>query len=311
MNLDPDQLEALAASISEGTFDAAARKLHVTPSAVSQRIKALESAVGRALVIRSKPVRPTSSGETVLRAARQLQAITADLEAELGNPAREDGPSLSAPVVVPIAANADSLDTWLLPALSRIDAPIAFDIFRDDEGRTAEFLRQGEVMAAVTASSLPISGCTVTRLGDMWYRPKAAPGFVETWFPDGATPSALGAAPVVRFDRNDDLQDRYIRRRAHRALDPPGHYVPGSHAFYEAVRLGLGWAMIPDLQDDPEASGLVEFDARGAVPVTLHWQQWRLGSRPLGIVAAAVRSAAAQMLDHPDAPAGSPSGAGK
>jgi LysR family transcriptional regulator (chromosome initiation inhibitor) len=299
MNLDPDQLEALAASVSEGTFDGAARKLHVTPSAISQRIKALESAVGRALVIRSKPVRPTSSGETVLRAARQLQAITADLEAELGGRPGEDGHDLSGgPAVVPIAANADSLDTWLLPALSRIDAPIVFDIFRDDEGRTAEFLRQGEVMAAVTASSAPIPGCTVTRLGDMWYRPKATPRFVEEWFPDGPTPSALGAAPVVRFDRNDDLQDRYIRRRAHRPLDPPGHYVPGSHAFCEAVRLGLGWAMIPDLQDDPDTSGLVEFDTRGALPVTLHWQQWRLGSRPLDIVAAAVISGAASMLDR-------------
>jgi LysR family transcriptional regulator (chromosome initiation inhibitor) len=299
MHLDPDQLEALASSVSEGTFDAAARKLHVTPSAISQRIKALESAVGRALVIRSKPVRPTSSGEIVLRAARQLHAITADLEAELGDRAGEDERHLSdAPAMVPIAANADSLDTWLLPALSRIDEPIVFDIFRDDEGRTAEFLRKGEVMAAVTASSAPIPGCTVARLGDMWYRPKATPGFVEKWFPNGPAPSALGAAPVVRFDRNDDLQDRYMRGRAHRSLDPPGHYVPGSHAFCEAVRLGLGWAMIPDLQDDPETSGLVEFDARGAVPVTLHWQQWRLGSRPLDIVAAAVRSAAASMLDR-------------
>ncbi|HTU29921.1 MAG TPA: LysR family transcriptional regulator ArgP, partial [Solirubrobacteraceae bacterium] len=260
MNLDPDQLEALATSVSEGTFDAAARTLHVTPSAISQRIKALESAVGRALVIRSKPVRPTSSGEIVLRAARQLQAIAADLEAELGDrPGGDDGAAGSPPVVA-IAANADSLGTWLLPALSRIETPIVFDIFRDDEGRTAEFLRQGEVMAAVTASSAPIPGCTVTRLGDMWYRPKATPAFVQRWFSAGVSSSALARAPVVRFDRHDDLQDRYLRRRGHRPLHPPGHYVPGSNAFYEAVRLGLGWAMIPDLQDQPEASGLVDFD---------------------------------------------------
>jgi len=310
MQLDPDQLQALAASVSEGTFDAAARKLHVTPSAISQRIKALESSVGRALVVRSKPVRPTSSGETVLRAARQLQAITDDLAAELGETGRDDGSHRpGAPPVVPIAANADSLDTWLLPALARVDAPIVFDIFRDDEGRTAEFLRQGEVMAAVTASSAPIPGCTLTRLGDMWYRPKATPRFVEQWFPEGPTPSALATAPVVRFDRGDDMQDRYIRRRAHRALDPPGHYVPGSHAFYQAVRLGLGWALIPDLQDDPETSELVEFDPQGAVPVTLHWQQWRLGSRPLDLVAAAVLSGAASMLDARAPRAGARTGA--
>jgi len=83
LNFDLDQLEALATAVSEGTMDAAARKLHVTPSAISQRIKALETTIGRVLLTRSKPLRPTASGETILRAARQIQAITADATREL------------------------------------------------------------------------------------------------------------------------------------------------------------------------------------------------------------------------------------
>lgn len=45
-----DSLLTLAAVVREGTFDAAAEALHITPSAVSQRIKALEAQVGRVVV---------------------------------------------------------------------------------------------------------------------------------------------------------------------------------------------------------------------------------------------------------------------
>ncbi len=301
--MDPDQLEALAAAVSEGTFEAAARRLHVTPSAISQRVKALEASVGRALLVRAKPVRPTASGTVILRAARQIQAISADVAAELGDvpdcgEATSQGTgNIGGPVVIPVAVNADSLDTWLMPALSTVGAPIVFDIVRDDQGRTAEFLRQGEVMAAVTASAEPAPGCTVTRLGDMWYRPKASSGFCSRWFAEGVTPAALAAAPVVVFDRNDHLQDNYLRRRLRRQPDPPRQYVPGSHAYYEAVRLGIGWGMVPDLQDQPGSGELVDLDPPGAIAVTLYWQQWRLGTRALELVADAVRAGAERALD--------------
>jgi LysR family transcriptional regulator (chromosome initiation inhibitor) len=292
MNVDLDQLLALATAVSEGTLDAAARKLHVTPSAISQRIKALETTVGRVLLTRSKPVRPTASGETMLRAARQIQAITDDAARELGD--EQSG----APQVIALAVNADSLATWLVPALAAVGPSLVFDLRRDDETRTAELLRDGTVMAAVTASAQPVPGCTVEPLGRMRYRPRASTRFAARWFPDGATVRALAGAPVVAFDRGDQLQDRYLRRRSRRVLEPPRHYVPGSSAFVHAVRLGLGWGMVPDLQAGPVdgEDRLVEFDDRGDADVRLFWQQWRLRSAALDRVAAAVRSQAADVL---------------
>jgi LysR family transcriptional regulator (chromosome initiation inhibitor) len=293
MNLDLAQLEALAAAVSEGTFDAAARKLHVTPSAVSQRVKALETTVGRVLLTRAKPVRPTPSGELLLRLARQIQTVTQDVAREIGG-----GDQSVDPVVIPLAVNADSLATWLLPALATVGPPVTFDLHRDDQERTADLLRQGSVMAAVTASAEPVPGCTVERLGRMRYRPTASPAFATRWFPDGVTTSELSCAPVVVFDREDRLQDRYLRRRTRRRLDPPRHYVPGSGAFVEAVRLGLGWGMLPDLQIAPLAAGgeLLDLDPGGSVDVGLYWQQWRLRSAALELVADAVRTAAATEL---------------
>jgi LysR family transcriptional regulator, chromosome initiation inhibitor len=286
MNLDPGQLDALAAAVSEGTFDAAARHLHVTPSAISQRVKALETAVGRVLLTRSKPVRPTPSGEAVLRLARQISTVTADVLREIGEPDTGAGP-----VTVSLAANADSLSTWLLPAFAAAGPDIVFDVRRDDQERTADLLRRGEVMAAVTASARPVPGCVVEPLGRMRYRPVATAAFAATWFPDGPTVSALSHAPVVDFDRDDRLQAGYLRRRARRELSPPRHFVPGSSAYAAAVRLGLGWGMLPDLQREP-GDGLVELDPHGTTDVRLHWQQWRLRSTALDRAATAIRAAA-------------------
>ena len=294
--IDQGQLEALLAAVTEGTFDAAARALHVTPSAVSQRIKALETRVGRVLVTRSKPVAPTPSGAVLLRAARQMQAIAVDALGELGEHADDEG--AAAPVTVSLAVNADSLATWFVEALAAAGPGLTFDLRRADETRTSELLRDGTVMAAVTASAEPVSGCTVRRLGQMRYRPRASAAFVKRWLSDGVTAQTLAAAPVVLFDREDPLQDRYLRRRARRRLSPPRCYVPGSGAFVQAVRQGLGWGMVPDLQAEPVAGqpALVEFDAGGAIDVPLYWQQWRRSSAALERVSAAVRAHAAAAL---------------
>ena len=291
MVLDLAQLDALAAAVSEGTFEAAAHKLHVTPSAISQRIKALETSTGRVLLARSKPVRPTPSGEVLLRAARQVQAVTADAQRELG------GPGPSEQVVVPLAVTADSLATWLVPALASTGPGIVFDLRREDQERTTGLLREGLVMAAVTAAAQPVAGCSVTSLGRMRYRARATPRFMQRWLPGGPSPANLARAPVVVFDRDDRLQDVYLRRRVRRSVDSPRQYFPGSEAFLEAVRLGLGWGMVPDLQIRPELAELVEIDpAGGVIDVKLFWQQWRLRSPVLDRVADAVREGAQQAL---------------
>jgi len=311
MDLDLAQLRALSATVAEGTFEAAARALNVTPSAISQRIKALEQSVGRVLLQRSKPVRVTESGEAILRLARNIDLLAADARLALGGGpggaatdsggtgAADGAPAARpAPVSIPLAVNADSLATWILPALAALPDSMTFDIQRDDQDHTTALLRSGSVMAAVTAIRSPIQGCTSTPLGAMRYRMMCTPAFAETWFADGVTAAALAQAPVVVFDRKDDLQDAYLRRRAHRSLHPPKHYIPASDDFVSAVRHGLGWAMLPDLQTGAaeERGELVELDRDSAADVHLYWQQWQLRSTSLDLVAEAVRVAAAREL---------------
>ncbi|MBB3083806.1 LysR family transcriptional regulator ArgP [Geodermatophilus sabuli] len=292
MDLDLAQLRALDATVRAGTLEAAARALHVTPSAISQRLRALETATGRILLVRTKPVQVTESGQAVLRLARQVQLLTADVTRELDDEAPEAVPTLA------IAVNADSMATWVLPALTPLSGDACFDLHRADQHHTSALLRTGTVMAAVTADAEPVPGCTSTRLGGMHYRPMAAPGFAHRWFPAGATAEALARAPVVVFDRDDDLQHRYLSARAGADVHPPVHHVPASADFVAAVTLGLGWGMVPDQQARGVTADLVELDPAGAVDVVLYWQQWRLRSPTLDRVRAAVLAAAARELDQ-------------
>ena len=289
--MDLAQLSALAAVVDEGSFDAAASALHITPSAVSQRIKGLEQSAGQVLVRRTRPTEVTGPGEAYLRLARQIDALVR--EAAIERHAGGHGP-----VTVPIALSADSMATWVLPALATLPPGICFDLHRDDQTRTADLLRAGTVMAAITSVDEPVQGCRSTRLGVTRYRPMATPAYVERWFAAGVTDEALAVAPMVVLDRNDDLQEQYLRRRTRRRLVPPRHYVPASADFAEAVALGLGWAVLPYEQSvERERRGLlVELDPGQHVDVVLHWQQWTLQTPALEVVAAAIREAAAKHL---------------
>ncbi|WP_426624884.1 LysR family transcriptional regulator ArgP [Leifsonia sp. McL0607] len=294
MEASSDHLRTLAAVVEHGTFDRAASALHLTPSAVSQRIKALEELSGRVLVRRSKPILATQAGAVLVRLARQVALLEAEAAAELEG---DDGAGrIAAPTSIPLVVNADSLATWVLPALATLPGSV-FDIALDDQEHTIGRLRDGTAMAAIGSDHEPVQGCTVSALGAMRYRPLASPGFLERWCPGGWDARAAAEAPMLVYDRKDALQDRYLARFA-RGARPPRQYVPASTEFVGAAVLGLGWGMIPDLQAEAMlADGrLVVLDEDGAVDVPLYWQQWSLQSAALGAVAGAIARAAAAAL---------------
>ena len=287
-----DQVRTLLAAVDEGTFDAAARALNVTPSAVSQRVKALEQRVGRVLLARTKPLTLTESGEVLVRYARQFARLEADAAAELGLPGEAQ-----APTTLAVAVNADSLATWFLPALARVPAAlrVGFELHPEDQEHTAELLRRGGVAAAVTSSPRPVAGCRVQRLGTMTYRACATPAFVERWLRDAPLHQTLPAAPVVVFDRRDDLQDGFLRglTAGSPGADQVRHLIPDSQSYLGAVAAGLGWGMLPDEQEAQLPPDTVVDLAPGrTVEVELYWQRWKLDSPALAALTEAVTEAA-------------------
>ncbi|WP_334150166.1 ArgP/LysG family DNA-binding transcriptional regulator [Microbacterium sp.] len=290
MRIDPELAATVAAVADEGTLDAASRRLRITPSAVSQRLKTLEQQLGRILVVRSKPTRLTEAGEAVVRLARQIALLEHDALAGVGLDPEGDARRIT----VPLAVNADSMATWFLAPLARLSAQhdIDFDLHRDDQNFTARLLESGTVMAAVTSENVPVAGCSVTPLGVLEYEAVAAPAFAARWFAGGATTAALAAAPFVDFDRRDTLQHEWLRRRGVAQQGVPRHYVPASHDYALAVELGLGWGMLPLPQG---SDGLVRLGGP-TLRVALFWQQWNLRSDLLDTIAAEVAAEARVVL---------------
>ena len=287
MQIDGQQLAAFAAVIEHGSFDAAAARLHVTPSAISQRIKALEQRVGQVLVRRERPCVATPAGAPLLRLAAQTALLESEALAEMGGS--------SGRTRIAIAVNADSMATWFTAVFARLP-DVLFDVRIEDQDHSARLLREGEVMGAVTTERTPVPGCRVLPLGVMRYVPVAAPGFVKRYLPDGFTANAVAAAPSLAWNRDDALQDMLLRKVFRRAIARPVHYVPTAEGFGSAVRADLGWGMFPDSLAAPqEATGSFVRVTDVHLDVPLYWQCWKLDSLMVQTITDAVRSAAGSL----------------
>lgn len=285
---DPALLKALAAILRTGSFEAAAAALHVTPPAISQRIRALEERLGSAVVIRADPCRPTAAGARLARHAEEVALLERRLAADLGQTAPR--------AQVRIAVNADSLATWVLPALAAVEG-LLYDIAIDDQDHSAERLRRGEVQAAVTSHAAPLAGCDAFPLGRLVYVATASPAFVARWFAAGVTAQTLAAAPALLFDRKDRLQADWARTVAGRPVALPCHVLASSTGFVEAATLGLGWGMNPEpLVRAALAEGRLVPLAPQTLDTALHWQVTRLAGPALAPLTAAIRRAAAAAL---------------
>ena len=276
MKIDPRQSEAVLAVIEGGSFEQAAATLHLTPSAVSQRVRALEVALGTPLVVRTRPCRATPAGHRLLQYLRRVHSLEDDLHAEFAG-------GDAAPVSVAIALNNDSLASWFLPALApfAIAEQVLLDLVLDDQDHTYTLLEAGRALGCISTESKPMRGCEVEPLGAMRYRCMASPQFRARWFAKGVTRAAVQQAPVVVFDRKDRLQADFLLKHFGLPEDAcPRHYIPASDPFMQSITLGLGWGMLPELQmrDLRERGLLVDIAPSRPTDVALYWHAWKVQS---------------------------------
>lgn len=300
--LDPHALECLAALMEERGFERAAARLSITQSAVSQRLKALESQVGAVLIVRSRPLRPTTAGRLLLRHAMQLRLLRADLAHDL----RELTPSASTAHEeerMSIAVNADSIATWVLPAVTTmVTDGLPLEIIADDQDFTHEWLREGQVLGCVTALGKPLRGCQITALGEMPYVAVASPSYAAAHCPDGLTISRFRSAAFIAFNRKDDLQARFVRQAMGlRTVDIHQRFVPSAEGRLRAVLAGWGVSVLPELQvrELLQQGGLVNVSPGSVLPVELFWHCWNIDSPMLTALTEAITGAARRALNQP------------
>jgi LysR family transcriptional regulator (chromosome initiation inhibitor) len=295
MTLDPKQTDAFQAVAELGSFDRAAARLSVTPSAVSQRVRALEMTFGAALILRTRPCRVTQMGQRLLQYLRRALQLKVELQADLLD-------FESGPLTVSVALNSDSLGTWFFPAMASLVVAdqIILDLIVEDQDHTYALLKTGMVAGCVSTVAQPMRGCNAEQLGSMRYRLMASTSFRQRWLSAGLTRDAARRAPVVAYTRNDTLQSSFLL--LYLGLPEgayPCHFVPGIEAHFSAVRHGLGYAMVPEwlLASAGDANDpLVDLAPRHPTDVALYWHSWKLQSPRMDGLSKQIVEAARKIL---------------
>lgn len=273
--LDYKLIEALAMVCQEGGFDRAARVLHLTQSAVSQRVRQLEEQIGVPLVVRGTPSRPTRLGSRLVAHYRRVTQLERDLEDDLQPGPREEL------LTLPIGVNEDSIATWFTAAIAELAAERGYLLHFavDDQDETHKLLKLGEVLGCISSRTEGMQGCSVVYLGRVDYRCVANPEFARRWFPQGFDAAAVQRAPAVLYSPKDRIHNRYLEG-LYGTPGPafPHHFIPSSHGFIDAIVGGLGYGLLPHLQSGEllESSRVVDLTPGRALPTHLYWHHWDL-----------------------------------
>ena len=298
---DPDALECLAAIVEEGGFERAARRLSITQSAVSQRLRALEAQVGTVLIVRSRPLKATSAGQLLLKHTKMVRLLRADLERDLKELAPSSLRGAREEERISIAINADSIATWALPALTGLaQQGLPMEIITDDQDFTQEWLRQGQVLGCVTTLKQALRGCKMVALGAMEYVVVATPALVQERLGSaGLTAHNFRDIAFVAFNRKDDMQSEFVGKAfGLKRVTLNQLFVPSSEGQLRAVLAGWGASVVPRLlaQRLIDRGQLVNLAPSRALPIQLYWHCWNLESEVLDALTAALTASATRAL---------------
>ncbi|MFA0268316.1 LysR family transcriptional regulator ArgP [Vibrio cyclitrophicus] len=287
--LDYKWIEALDAVVKQRSFERAAEQLYISQSAVSQRIKQLEKWIAQPALVRENPPRPTPAGKKLLGLYRRVRLLEHELVPDLMN---EEG---SQPLSISIATNADSLATWLLPALSDVmtSRQVELNLAIHGESRTIEKIKSGEVAGAISLESQAIPGCSADYLGRMDYVCVSSPDFHERYFSEGVNYVTLSKAPAVSYDQYDDLHKKFLHDHFNVPRDSViNHTVGSSEAFVRLALSGVAYCLIPRLQiiEELESGALIDITPGFLLSYRIYWHHWQLESGVLKEISQAILS---------------------
>lgn len=285
-------LKVFAEILRSGSFDAAAKRMHLTPSAVSQRIRQLEDQLGQLLIIRTTPSRPTAAGALLYRHAQQVELLEEDLLNQLE---QTHGGKLA------VAVNTDSMDGWFMDAIAAAaESNIMLNVKVEDQAFSETLLREGKVMAAVSTHAKPMQGCSSEHLGTMFYSACASQAFYQTHFRTDDPLKDLSAATSLFFNEKDGLQQAFLQSITGRDdIQPPTIYIPSNKAYIDAILRGIGWGMLPDyISEQPQFQDkFVKLYPAFSIAIDLYWIRWNTRMSTLDTLSQYVRNAAEKSLN--------------
>lgn len=276
--IDYQLLLALSAVITEKGFEKASKKLFITQSAVSKRIRQLESILGEPALVRSQPPKLTATGQRLLNHLQQVM----QLEVALGMSNIGADSTHGKPLTVRLATNADSLATWLPEALvvpgTHVVGRLTYELIVEDQCVTLNRMKAGEVMICISSTPDAVNGGAVDSLGSLRYKAVGSPEFVKRF----GSNADFAQLPCLMFDENDMLQHQFL---ADFKYDTPKHIhlCPSSEGFKQAIVAGLGYGLLPELQIGNliDTGELIDLKPGYVINTPLYWHYWHTESPQL------------------------------
>ena len=270
--LDYDLLATLATVIREGSFEAAAARLNVSQSAISQRIKLLEGKVGSTLVVRGRPCIGTPMGNQLCAHAERVAFLEHDL-AKLCPTIL--GVQPVSRTTLPIAVNADSIATWfpevVAEATNRLG--LLLELIPDDQKHTSETLTSGRAIAAVCGDVPEINGFNKKFLGYLNYTSVCNREYWDNNFIQGVKRNSLLKSTCLVFDRKDTIPDQWLSLFDLSRNDLSINWVPSFTGYIKSVLTGAGWGIVPRISvvEEIEKGHLIEMAPTEITSVPLFW----------------------------------------
>jgi LysR family transcriptional regulator, chromosome initiation inhibitor len=271
--VDYDSIAILAAVVREGSFEAAAKSMSVSQSAVSQRIKQLEEKVGVVLVARGRPCLPT---EAALHLCSHLDQVVLLQQELAGRMLNLIGGADARPATIRLGVNNDSLATWFPNLIKRAtqELGVRFDVLPDDQEHTEVSLKSGDALAVITTLETPVQGCRRISLGSMDYIAVASPELMQKEFSKSVSLDTLRGSTCLAFDRKDSIQDQWMTMCFGGSVPVSTHFVPSYEGYLSCCLNGVGWGLVPRIAALPyiRDGELVELSTGQDVRISLHWQ---------------------------------------
>lgn len=272
--IDYRAIEALFAVHELQSFEAGAKKLHITQSAISQRIKGLETSYGEPLLIRVYPYQLTDLGKKLITHYKKICLLEEDLLQNLG--------SIAKPRIA-IALNRDSIETWFLKLIQEKDLfnHLLLEIIGDDQELTLGYLKNGQVSACLSTVDQEILGGECAFVGNMEYLLVATPAFKKSYFSKKSSKKCLLEATAVKFDQNDHMHEAYVEK----FFGMDGHalnfqVIPSVRGFKQVIMEGYGYGLVPriTIEEELKKNELVEIFPGKTSNVFLYWHYWAVQS---------------------------------
>lgn len=282
MGLSSLGLDAFFEVVKTGTFTEAARRLHITQPALSQRIVTLESELGTRLLVRGQGrFQLTAAGEELFRYCEWRRAAEEELIGRL----RGDRNTLCGSVRV--CGFSSITRSVLLPCLAGLAAEhpgLRLEVFSQEIGELPEVLLSGR-------AQFVFSNREIERIGIV----SEPVGFEELVLVEPAD----RPVPDIYLDHDpDDATTRqYLERNHELRKGIERMFLDDIYGIIDGVHLGLGRAVVPWhlVADDPQVRVLPGTRAQQS-PVVMHTLLQPYETQLHKAVARALRTGVAERL---------------